>query len=118
MPASVERSARLPSIPLDPDHAARLARLAVLAGVPEATLAPSLLCAAIEDADPAASSTTAVLDGIPHFHQRAIQKCRARGGMAGSPTGRASPRVVTEMAGNRTGGVTGKVTAARKRRGR
>ena len=53
----------------------RLARraLARLAGVLEATLARSLLSKAIEDADPDASSTTAILDGIPGAYERAIQ---------------------------------------------
>jgi hypothetical protein len=47
--------------------------LARLAGVLEATLARSLLSKAIEDADPDASSTTAILDGIPGAYERAIQ---------------------------------------------
>jgi hypothetical protein len=73
MPASVDRSARRLSIPLDPEHAARLARLARLAGVPDATLARGLLSKAIEEADSDAGSTTAILDGIPGAYEHAMQ---------------------------------------------
>lgn len=73
MPASVDRFAHQLEIQLDPENAARLERLAKLAGVPEATLARSLLSMAIEDADPDASSTTAILDGVPGAYERAIQ---------------------------------------------
>jgi hypothetical protein len=73
MPASMDRLAHQLEIQLDPQKAARLERLARLADVPEATLAQSLLSKAIDDADPDASSTTAILDGIPGAYERAIR---------------------------------------------
>lgn len=72
MPTSVNLARRI-NIPLDPEHTARLARLAGLAGVPEATLARSLLYKAIEEADPDASTITDILDRIPGAYERAIE---------------------------------------------
>jgi hypothetical protein len=59
------------NVTLDPEHAARLTRLAERTHVAEGTLARSLLSAAIEDTDPQASSIVAVLDGIPGAYERA-----------------------------------------------
>jgi len=73
MPSSVDGLPHQLRIRLDPENAARLERPAGLAGVPEATLARSMLSKAIEDADPGASSTTAMLDGIPGAYERAIE---------------------------------------------
>lgn len=69
----MDRFAHQLEIQLDPEDAARLERLARLAGVPEATLARALLSKAIEDADPDAGGVTAILDGIPGAYERAIQ---------------------------------------------
>jgi hypothetical protein len=73
MPRRVDRPAHRFDIMLDPEHAARLARLAMLAGVPEDVLARSLLSSAIEQADPDARTITAILDGIPGAYERAIR---------------------------------------------
>lgn len=59
------------NVTLDPEHAARLARLAERAHVQEGTLARSLLSSAIEDADPEARNIVALLDGIPGAFERA-----------------------------------------------
>jgi predicted transcriptional regulator len=59
------------NITLDPEHAARLARLAERTHVHEGTLARSLLSMAIEDADPEARNVTTLLDGIPNALERA-----------------------------------------------
>ena len=48
----MDRSECQLEITLEPEHAARLTRLARLAGVPEETLAGVLLSKAIEEADP------------------------------------------------------------------
>jgi hypothetical protein len=69
----VERSAQRLNVTLDPEHAARLARLAERMHVQEGTLARSLLSTAIEEADPDARSITAILDGIPGAYERAMQ---------------------------------------------
>jgi hypothetical protein len=69
------------NVTLDPEHAARLARLAERTHVQEGTLARSLLSAAIEEADPEARSIVAVLDGIPGAYEHAMQSLeRARAG--------------------------------------
>ena len=69
------------NVTLDPEHAARLARLAERTHVQEGTLARSLLSAAIEEADPEARSIVAVLDGIPGAYEHALQSLeRARAG--------------------------------------
>ena len=52
MPADMDRSEYQLDITLEPELAARLTRLARLAGVPEETLAGLLLSKAIEEADP------------------------------------------------------------------
>jgi hypothetical protein len=59
------------NVTLDPEHAARLARLAARTHVQEGTLARSLLSTAIEEADPDARNVVAVLDGIPGSYERA-----------------------------------------------
>jgi hypothetical protein len=61
----MERPGHRLNVTLDPEHAARLARLAERTHVQEGTLARSLLSAAIEEADPEARNIVAVLDGIP-----------------------------------------------------
>jgi hypothetical protein len=59
------------NVTLDPEHAARLRRLAERTHVQEGTLARSLLSTAIEDADPDARNVVALLDGIPGAYERA-----------------------------------------------
>jgi predicted transcriptional regulator len=71
------------NITLDPEHAARLTRLAERTHVQEGTLARSLLSTAIEEADPEARSVTALLDGIPGAYER------AQAGLAQARTGEA-----------------------------
>jgi hypothetical protein len=73
MPSDVDRFAHRLNVTLDPDHAARLARLARLAGVPGPTLARSLLSSAIEDADPDARTIVPILDGIPGAYDRVVE---------------------------------------------
>ncbi len=76
----MERSAHRLNVTLDPEHAARLARLAERTHVQEGTLARSLLSMAIEEADPDARNVAAVLDGIPGAHERArlgLERARA-----------------------------------------
>jgi hypothetical protein len=53
------------SVSLDEERAAKLTRLADRAHVPDGTLARSLLSAAIDDADPDATTITQILVGIP-----------------------------------------------------
>jgi hypothetical protein len=67
----MERSAHRLNVTLDPEHAARLARLAERTHVQEGTLARSLLSMAIEEVDPDARNVAALLDGIPGAHERA-----------------------------------------------
>ena len=77
----MERSGYRLNVTLDPEHAARLARLAERTHVQEGTLARSLLSTAIEDADPDARNIVEVLDGIPGAYERAMQSLdRARRG--------------------------------------
>ena len=77
----MERSGHRLNVTLDPEHAARLARLAERTHVQEGTLARSLLSTAIEDADPDARNIVEVLDGIPGAYERAMQSLdRARRG--------------------------------------
>jgi hypothetical protein len=64
-------SAHRLNITLDPEHAARLARLAERTHVQEGTLARSLLSVALEEADPDARNAAALLDGIPGAYERA-----------------------------------------------
>ena len=63
--------ARRLNITLDPEHGARLARLAELAHVQEGTLARSLLATAIDEADPDTSNLLSLLDGIAGAYDRA-----------------------------------------------
>jgi hypothetical protein len=71
------------NVTLDPEHAARLARLAERTHVQEGTLARSLLSSAIEEADPDARNIAAVLDGIPGAYESArLGLERARAGEA------------------------------------
>lgn len=58
------------NVTLDPEYAARLARLAERMHVQEGTLARSLLSTAIEEADPDARDIVALLDGIPGAYER------------------------------------------------
>ena len=77
----MERPGHRLNVTLDPEHAARLARLAERTHVQEGTLARSLLSAAIEEADPEARNIVAVLDGIPGAYEHAMQSLeRARAG--------------------------------------
>lgn len=77
----MEQSGHRLNVTLDPEHAARLARLAERTHVQEGTLARSLLAMAIEDADPDTRNIVAVLDGIPGAYEHAIQNLeRARAG--------------------------------------
>jgi hypothetical protein len=59
------------NVTLDPEHASKLAQLAARVHVNEGTLARSLLSAAIDDADPDATSIVTVLDGIDAAWDRA-----------------------------------------------
>jgi hypothetical protein len=59
------------NVTLDPEHAARLARLAERVHVQEGTLARSLLSMAIDEADPEARNIGAVLESIPGAYERA-----------------------------------------------
>jgi hypothetical protein len=65
------RPAHRLNITLDPEHAARLTRLAERTHVQEGTLARSLLSIAIEDADPEARNIATLLDGVPGAYERA-----------------------------------------------
>jgi hypothetical protein len=77
----MERPGHRLNVTLDPEHAARLARLAERTHVQEGTLARSLLSTAIEEADPDARNIVAVLDGIPGAYEHALQSLeRARAG--------------------------------------
>jgi hypothetical protein len=58
------------NVSLDEQRAAKLARLAQRAHVPDGTLARSLLSAAIDEADPDPASITEILEGIPGFTER------------------------------------------------
>ena len=58
------------NVSLDEQRAAKLARLADRAHIPDGTLARSLLSAAIDDADPDAESVTDILEGIPGLPER------------------------------------------------
>ncbi|HEX3678964.1 MAG TPA: hypothetical protein VHU90_04515 [Galbitalea sp.] len=58
------------NVTLDDAHAAKLARLAERTHVQEGTLARSLLCTALDDADPDAVRITEILDAIPGAWQR------------------------------------------------
>jgi hypothetical protein len=76
----MERAGNRLNVTLDPEHAARLARLAERTHVQEGTLARSLLSSAIEEADPDARNIAAVLDGIPGAYERArlgLERARA-----------------------------------------
>ena len=77
----MDRSGYRLNVTLDPEHAARLARLAARAHVQEGTLARSLLSTAIDDADPDARNIVEILDGIPGAYEHARQSLdRARAG--------------------------------------
>jgi hypothetical protein len=77
----MERATHRLNLTLDPEHAARLARLAERTHVQEGTLARSLLSVAIEEADPDARNIAALLDGIPGAYERAeLGLSRARAG--------------------------------------
>jgi hypothetical protein len=59
------------NVTLDPEHAAKLARLAEQTHVQEGTLARSLLASALDEADPEPRNLVALLDGIPGAFERA-----------------------------------------------
>lgn len=59
------------NVTLDPEHAARLTRLAQRTHVQEGTLARALLSSALEEADPDARNVASLLDGIPGAYERA-----------------------------------------------
>ena len=59
------------NVTLDPEHAAKLARLAERTHLQEGTLARSLLSQAIDQADPDAASVVQLLDGIDGAFERA-----------------------------------------------
>jgi hypothetical protein len=69
----MERPGYRLNVTLDPEHAARLARLAERTHVQEGTLARSLLSTAIEEADPDARNIVEILDGIPGAYERTMQ---------------------------------------------
>ena len=64
-------SAHRLNVTLDPEHAARLARLAERTHVQEGTLARSLLSIALDEADPDARNVVALLDGISGAYEQA-----------------------------------------------
>ena len=77
----MENAAHRLNVTLDPEHAARLARLAERTHVQEGTLARARLSVAIEEADPEARNIVAVLDGIPGAYEHSMQSLeRARAG--------------------------------------
>lgn len=59
------------NITLDPEQAAKLARLAERMHVQPGTIARSLLSSALDDVDPDARNVVALLDGIPGAYERA-----------------------------------------------
>ena len=59
------------NVTLDPEHAARLTRLAERTHVQEGTLARSLLSIALEEADLDARNVADLLDGIPGAYEQA-----------------------------------------------
>lgn len=65
-----QASTRL-NVTLDPEHAAKLSMLAERTHIQEGTLARSLLSSALDEADPDASTITALLDRIPGAYERA-----------------------------------------------
>jgi hypothetical protein len=68
------------NVTLDPQHAAKLARLAERAHVHEGTLARSLLSSALDDADPDADNVVELLDSISGAFERAqlgLEQARA-----------------------------------------
>jgi hypothetical protein len=67
----VEQASSRLNVTLDPEHAARLTRLAERTHVQEGTLARSLLSMAIEEADPDPRNIAALLDGIPGAYEQA-----------------------------------------------
>lgn len=84
MPGGMDPSAHGLNITLEPEHAARLARLARLTGVPESTLARMMLSRAIEEADPDAGSIVAILEGIPGVYEHvmdSLEQGRQGGGI-------------------------------------
>jgi hypothetical protein len=68
------------NVTLDPQHAAKLARLAERIHVQEGTLARSLLSSALDEADPDADNVVELLDNIPGAYERAqlgLEQARA-----------------------------------------
>lgn len=60
------------NITLDPDRAAKLARLADRTHIHEGTLARSMLSHAIDEADPDPDHIVALLDGIEGAYEKAL----------------------------------------------
>jgi hypothetical protein len=75
----MERATSRLNVTLDPEHAARLSRLAERTHVQEGTLARSLLSMAIEEADPDPRNIAALLDGIPGAYEQAQLGLRQAG---------------------------------------
>lgn len=53
------------NVTLDREHVSKLSRMAERAHVSPGTLARSILCSALDDAEPGAGAVTALLDSIP-----------------------------------------------------
>jgi hypothetical protein len=68
----MERTLRV-NVTLDPEHDAKLTRLAERTHLERGTLARSLLFRAIDDADPEPRDVVALLDGIPGVYERAME---------------------------------------------
>jgi hypothetical protein len=68
----MERPLRV-NVTLDPEHDAKLTRLAERTHLERGTLARSLLLRAIDDADPEPRDVVALLDGIPGAYERAME---------------------------------------------
>ncbi len=69
------------NVTLDPEHAAKLSRMAEQSYVQEGTLARSLLARAIDEADIDAAGMVELLNGIPGALERAhLGRAQARRG--------------------------------------
>jgi hypothetical protein len=68
----MDRSSARVNVTLDPEHDAKLTRLAERTHLEKGTLARSLLLAAIDEADPEPRHVAALLDGIPGAWERAM----------------------------------------------
>lgn len=68
----MDRSATRVNVTLDPEHDAKLTRLAERTHLEKGTLARSLLLGAIDEADPEPRHVAVLLDGIPGAWERAM----------------------------------------------